>query len=285
VSPAPHAGDQNTGRDSKLKRLLIRPGAIGDTIVSLPALEFCRAEYTEVWSSVPLIQFADRVRSIASTGLDLLELGVDDRAGKDLRRFDSILSWYGTNRPEFRNCVADLPFTFFPALPADSKCHAVDFYMRQAGGPDGAVPRLDPGPVSKRDIIAIHPFSGSARKNWPLWAFAALTERLPLPVEFAAGPEETLEGARRFDDLWDLARWLAGARLYIGNDSGVSHLAAAVGTPVIAVFRTTDPAVWAPRGRAPVEIVLSEPDSHQEDAEIAGIARHAERLIELDHQT
>ena len=45
--------------------------------------------------------------------------------------------------------------------------------------------------------------------------------------------------------------WRAGsrsARVYIGNDSGITHLAAAVGTPVVAIFGPTDPAVWAPRG-------------------------------------
>ena len=63
------------------------------------------------------------------------------------------------------------------------------------------------------------------------------------------GPrEDELPGARRFDDLHDLACWLAGARVYIGNDSGPTHLAAAVGTPVVALFGPSDPAVWAPRG-------------------------------------
>ena len=53
-----------------MRRLLIRPGAIGDVIVSLPALEFLKAEYTEVWVPsplVPLIQFADKVVSIAAS--------------------------------------------------------------------------------------------------------------------------------------------------------------------------------------------------------------------------
>ncbi len=62
------------------------------------------------------------------------------------------------------------------------------------------------------------------------------------------GPEDELPGARRFEDLYELACWLAAARIYIGNDSGPTHLAAAVGTPVVALFGPTDPAVWAPRG-------------------------------------
>ena len=62
-------------------------------------------------------------------------------------------------------------------------------------------------------------------------------------------PEETLEGAERIDDLYELACWIARARLYIGNDSGISHLAAAVGTPSLAIFLSTDPRIWAPRGQ------------------------------------
>src|SRR5436305_14282645 len=58
-----------------MRRLIIRPGAIGDCIVSFPALESLRTEHTEAWVSspvAPLVQFADRVCPISSTGLDLL---------------------------------------------------------------------------------------------------------------------------------------------------------------------------------------------------------------------
>src|SRR6266436_9391519 len=62
-----------------VRRLVIRPGAIGDFIVSLPAIECLRADYFQVWTAsrnVPLVRFADRTRAIASTGLDLV--GVKD---------------------------------------------------------------------------------------------------------------------------------------------------------------------------------------------------------------
>jgi ADP-heptose:LPS heptosyltransferase len=111
----------------------------------------------------------------------------------------------------------------------------------------------------KRDFIAIHPFSGSPKKNWPLESFRQVAARLPLPAEFSAGPAEALDAAHRFDDVWQLARWLASARLYLGNDSGVSHLAAAVGTPAIAIFRASDPRVWGPRGRGGCVILEGEP--------------------------
>jgi heptosyltransferase III len=216
------------------RRLLIRPGAIGDVIVSLPELESARADYTEVWAprvTLPLIRFADRTRAIIDTGIELVGV-VEGVRVQALASFDSIYCWYGTNRPEFREAVRDLPFTFFPALPIERR-----------GIPRVSVPKA---PVA--DFAVIHPFSGSAKKNWPMENFHAVLRELQMPVEWSAGPEEKLDGATRFDDLYELACWIATARVYIGNDSGISHLAAAVGTPVVAIFISTDPEIWAPRG-------------------------------------
>lgn len=216
-------------------------------IVSLPALEWLRSDYTEVWVpriTVPLIQFADRVRAISSTGLDLLELGCGpDALLGDLRAFDSIVSWYGTGREEFRDAVAGLPFEFHAALPKHGDPHAVDFYCRQVGAPLGLSPRVSV-PRTQSGLVAIHPYSGSAKKNWPLERFTDLAGRLGA-AEFCEGPEE---GTHRFPDLGTLAAWLGGAAAYIGNDCGISHLAAAVGCSVVALFGPTDPRVWAPRG-------------------------------------
>ena len=102
-----------------MRRLLIRPGAIGDVILSLPALEAARAEYTEVWAPrpvLPLIRFADRTRAIIDTGIERVGV-VNGVWVPELDTFDSIHSWYGFNRPEFREALAHLPVTFFPALP------------------------------------------------------------------------------------------------------------------------------------------------------------------------
>jgi len=240
-----------------MRRLVIRPGAIGDLVLSLPALESLRTAYLEVWVSgpnVPLIRFADRARSIVSTGLDLL--GVTDPPAHlldQLRSFDSIVSWYGANRPEFREVVDSLglPFTFHQALPVGSAAqHATDFYLEQVSGPAGAIAHI-PCDAARERFAVIHPFSGSPRKNWPLEKFRALARGLEraMPVHWCAGREDPpLAGAVRIDDLYELACWLARASLYIGNDSGITHLAAAVGTPVLALFGPTNPAVWAPRG-------------------------------------
>jgi ADP-heptose:LPS heptosyltransferase len=71
-----------------------------------------------------------------------------------------------------------------------------------------------------------------------------------MPVYWCAGSDDPpLEGTVvRIEDLYSLARWLARARLYVGNDSGITHLAAAAGAPVLALFGPSDPEIWAPRG-------------------------------------
>jgi heptosyltransferase III len=235
------------------RRLLIRPGAIGDCIVSLPAMEFLKSDHTEVWTAgqnVPLIRFADRVRSILSTGIDAFPPRLEALAG-----FDEIVSWYGANRPEFREAVAGFPVRFLDALPQDeAHVHAVDFYMRQVGGPDGAIPYIA-CPRSDDGFVAVHPFSGSPKKNWV--RFAELAASAPFPLRFCVSPEQHWPGAVQFDDLYDLARWLATSSLYVGNDSGISHLAAAVGVPTVAIFQASKPAVWGPRGRAGVTVLHS----------------------------
>ncbi len=240
-----------------LTRLLIRPGAIGDFIVSLPALESLRADFTEVWcagQNVPLAGFADAAQSIVAAGLDRLGLLPSEDVVERLRGFDSIVSWYGANNPEFRGMVEklELPFRFLPALP-DGSGHAVDFYNAQArqlgAEPLSRFPRIE-CPAGPRTFAVIHPFASNLAKRAPMAVFDAAARKLgeSMPVHWLCGPEEVLARAVRFDDLYELGCWLAQARMFVGNDSGISHLAAAVGTPVRAFFRVTEPRVWAPRG-------------------------------------
>src|SRR6266496_3517121 len=130
-----------------MRRLVIRPGGIGDFIVSLPAIECLKTDYLEVWThrrTVPLVRFADRVRAIDSTGIELT--GVMQGPPGELGSFDEIVSWYGSNRSEFREAVEGMPFRFLAALPAEGAgMHAADFYMDQVGGTLGAIPRIDCG--------------------------------------------------------------------------------------------------------------------------------------------
>jgi len=216
-----------------VRTLLIAPGAIGDCIMRFPAMEALRSGYTEVWISrpvVPLVLFADRVRALADTGIDRVGLpGVNAPALRAFEGFDRIVSWYGSAREDFRAAVSGLPFEFYPAL---------------ATAPPVDVPRIAlRGP--RHGAVIAHPFSGSAKKNYP--GFADIAREFP-SIQWTCGPEEHWPGAVRFECLGELARWISGASLFIGNDSGITHLAAALGVRTIALFGPTDPAIWCPPG-------------------------------------
>jgi heptosyltransferase III len=108
--------------------------------------------------------------------------------------------------------------------------------------------------------VAVHPGSGSPAKNWPLPRFAALAEAVSCgrPWLLVEGPAEigSLETLRRVPGARVasgvpprvLGAALARAGTYVGNDSGVTHLAASWGAPVLALFGPTDPRSWAPVG-------------------------------------
>lgn len=253
-----------------IRRLLIRPGAVGDFIVSLPALESLRADYTEVWcasQNVALARFADSAQSVVASGLDRVGLLPAEEVVRFLRSFDSIVSWYGTHNPEFRELVGklELPFRFLPSLPSGRQ-HSVEFYLNQArelgAAPRSRFPEIQ-CPAAERTFAVIHPFASSARKRAPMALFEESASRLStkMPVHWLCGPEEKLENAVEIGDLYELACWLRRARIFVGNDSGISHLAAAVGTPVQAFFRITDPRTWAPRGPS-VNTIGLEPRMH-----------------------
>jgi ADP-heptose:LPS heptosyltransferase len=106
------------------------------------------------------------------------------------------------------------------------------------------------------DFVALHPGSGSRRKNWPVDRFADATCRLSSGESWllVLGPAEDdvvpLPGAvaARGWPLRTLGAVLGRAGLFLGNDSGMAHLAAACGTKTLALFGPTDPAQWAPVG-------------------------------------
>jgi heptosyltransferase III len=241
----------NPGRvNATHKSLFIRPGAIGDFVVSLPALQHLRTPYTEVWcaeQNVPLARFADRAVSIGAAGLNRIGVLPADDVFERLRAFDDIFSWYGTANDDFRQAVSGLPFRFFEAIPPPGcGMNASEFFCSQVGAPDG-LPAIDTGSRRREDVVLLHPFASNPAKRWPLKHFRTLAGMLGTTA-WCAGPDEPLAGAVRIKDLFELACWIGRARAYVGNDSGITHLAAAVGTPVVALFGPTDPVIWSPRG-------------------------------------
>ncbi len=114
-----------------------------------------------------------------------------------------------------------------------------------------------------QEIVALHPGAGSRKKAWPAARFAALARALAgeskklLIIEGPADEAAVTEVRAGLKDIpyllvqdlpiTKLAALLSFVSLFIGNDSGVSHLAAALKKPTIALFGPTDPYVWAPR--------------------------------------
>ncbi|MGH9663036.1 MAG: glycosyltransferase family 9 protein [Bryobacteraceae bacterium] len=110
-------------------------------------------------------------------------------------------------------------------------------------------------PVSSAPYAVIHPFASAPDKTWPAERFRetaqALAERRGLEPVFLAGPGDDASpfGAWRIFQSLPLAKVknvIAGASLFLGNDSGPAHMAAAFGVPVVALFGSSDPVVWAP---------------------------------------
>jgi Glycosyltransferase family 9 (heptosyltransferase) len=109
-------------------------------------------------------------------------------------------------------------------------------------------------------FFALHPGSGSPKKNWPAERFLTLVDRVrpPEPWLAVSGPADVdvVEPFRRRTGcllveglpVRTLGALLGAAAVYVGNDSGVTHLAAAWHTPTVALYGPTDARVWSPEG-------------------------------------
>lgn len=269
------------------KILVIRGGAIGDFILTLPVLAALRRQfhdaYLEVLGYTHIIQLAtagglvNQARSIEARPLagffarhgELAEELVDY-----FSEFDLILSYlydpdliFQTN---VRRCTP-AQFIVGPHRPNEAeKVHATQVYLkpleRLAIFDADPVPHLSvapPAPVLNQ--LALHPGSGSERKNWPEAHWAGLLQALLGSTHFdlllvggeaegerlqrlaAALPPQRTRLARNLP-LSQLARRLAGCAGFIGHDSGVSHLAAALGLPALLLWGETLEEIWRPPG-------------------------------------
>lgn len=161
-----------------------------------------------------------------------------------------------------------------PRPPADQRIHVTEHaltYIRECGllpeserTPAETEEPSAAAPVEKNrsTTVLIHPGAGSPRKRWPLSGFrevALQLEALRLSPEFVIGPAEqdllpALAGrsatVHHPAGSLDLLALLRSAAAYIGNDSGVSHLAAWAGVPSVVIFGPSDPVRWRPRGQS-----------------------------------
>lgn len=138
--------------------------------------------------------------------------------------------------------------------------------------------------------VVMHPGAGSPSKCWPAEWFLELASHLhtpggePMQTVFIVGPVEVEQwGPHRLDALqsrravisWPpltaLAGLLSGAWAFVGNDSGPSHLAAAAGTPTVAIFGPTNPVHFAPLG--PRVSVVHADNEHLADLGVSRVLR------------
>ena len=231
---------------------------LGETYSPDTALVACLL-HDSLWQTTVLPDFlleADRLFIFGQTGSRLLAQRLSER-------LEASVSWIQS----------------FPASK-DAHIHVSDFLRNQLnnlGLPIHGKPITLSPPVSEKEAawdllrqygisskpVFVHPGSGSRAKVWPLRNWHGLLDwlgrELPAQTLLSVGPaDEYLDefsaamrqaGIPIISGLTPLrlCALLSLCRLYIGSDSGVSHLAAAAGIPTISIFGPTDPQVWAPR--------------------------------------
>lgn len=266
------------------RALVIRGGALGDFLLTLPVLASLREAapdsrveilaYPAVAELARACGLADEARSIEYGGLagffargSVLEPGLRDY----FDRFDLVISYlYDPDGIFAENVGACGAARFVQGLhrPRETS-HAIDQLaepLASLGLPLSAraVRLRMKGPATENPVLALHPGSGSPAKNWPAENWRAVAAELLaahpharlaiIGGEADAAAVDALRGvggpgrSEHWENLplSDLASRLAGTMLYLGHDTGVSHLAAAAGPPCLLLFGPSDPGVWAP---------------------------------------
>ena len=262
--------------------VVFRGGALGDIVLTLPILGALRAFYPGCFITLfaPYPQatlaagYADRVVDLNSAsllGLFNPDALLPDAVLKYLRA-DLTISYLSdpgkvSESRLLRSKTAKfLQGPFRLDLERRSAVEQLARPLRALGiGSFDPIPRLT-GLSAERfpARLAIHPGSGSPKKNWPLNHWAQFLARLTSSFDdvlLVSGEADTeiaeaikplipVEKLRPCANrsLSDVVAELSQATLFIGHDSGVTHVAAATGIRTIALFGPTDPIIWAPNG-------------------------------------
>jgi heptosyltransferase III len=240
--------------------LVLRPGALGDTLLAVPALRALRRAFRPL----TLAAHASTARLLAAVGEVDRGLAFDDPSLAWLFRADGIadepvVAWLSA--AAVRTAVQQSALVA-PSRPSGTE-HTAHYLLRTLA-PLGIDASFDDRPLAVTPIVSdevlVHPGSGSPAKNWPPERFAAVIRALDAPVRLVVGEADAAAGGAiesllgralpRLDvpTLEELAARLAGCRAYVGNDSGVSHLAGLCGAHTVALFGPTNPEIWRPIG-------------------------------------
>jgi ADP-heptose:LPS heptosyltransferase len=264
------------------------PGALGDFICFLPALTqlaklapvdlLARREFAAIVPKLVNVSSAERYEVRRLFAPDACQ---DERLQRFFSGYAAVYSWLGSRQSAFVDQLCNLSngrARVFPFRPSGGPSHQTDYYLSCLNLPAvGALPLVEllPEAISwcqqfwtrhrlrERPVLAIGPGSGAREKNWPEEYYLAAArwwrERTGGDVIVLVGPvEEERGGIDQLSahsvvacglELSQLAALLSRCVLYLGNDSGVSHLAAAVGVRTVTLFGPSDEREWAPRGR------------------------------------
>ena len=292
--------------------LIMHQGAIGDFILSLPAIAAFRFHYPRasitIWGHTEILRlissspYSDETSSLEQPGLALFyaEQGFETTfLAERFTSFDVICVFGGKQQSPFvanlKKAGVEKVYHIFTFPPPESKTHVIEFQSSQLSALDlplkTTVPKLllsesagrnatrffKQAGIDKHTLtVALHLGSGSIKKAWQVHSFAALARKLRsnhgAQIIVPVGPADTKVSKDYFKimsspgsipiknlPLDELAAILKQCSLYVGNDSGITHLASAVGTPVVALFGPTDSQVWGPRGKC-VSILFGKTD-------------------------
>lgn len=271
--------------------LVIRGGAIGDFVLTLPALRLlregfpdCRIEivgYRHICSIAEGRFYADAVRSIEyapMAGFFNPRAELDPELSAYFASFGQVISYLfdpdGFFQGNLKRCgvknllcgdprISDsLPAARQLAKPLESLALYLEDSSAEIFPSEADITEAERLLAGYRNpLVAVHPGSGSPKKNWPLEAWRQLitdleSEGVTVVVVSGESDNENIAGLKavfgtRLLFLNHLPLHVLGAVLqrcdfFIGHDSGISHLAAAAGTECLLLFGPTDPAVWAP---------------------------------------
>lgn len=296
--------------------LILRPGAIGDALLTFPVLAALRTTHQNphiTFVSNPAViplatawRLAEQVYDFGDTRWSELFSPTGIRQPDSLalvQRANQVICWLrddnGTVRRNLQAAGAKNIIIAPSKPPENGSIHIVDHLARTAGlqNVGGPLAHLTNKALpSPHRPIAIHPGSGAARKCWPAASFSAIIHallRLDHHVLLLTGPAETerlqdvITALSRLSDRTTLASSTANERLlssdrrnscevlenapllevakrlqqckaYLGNDSGITHLAALLGIPTLALFGPSNPATWRPIGPR-VEVIREQP--------------------------
>jgi ADP-heptose:LPS heptosyltransferase len=259
---------------------LIRLRSLGDCVLTTPAIHLLRSARPDLRIAVVV---EDRFREIYEGNPDI-DVILPPWL-RDVRAFqpDLCLNLHGGTRSarltalsgaRFRAGFAHFPnrFVYNVRIPTAQKILGVDRKVHTAehvasalfhlGVPRREIPRarLFATPLPPR--VVLHPFASAPEKTWPAAHFIMLAERLRTTVVFIGGAIDDLTPFRNFETaagapVSHIKALLAGAPLFVGNDSGPAHMAAAFGVPSLVMFAASDPVIWGP-WRTPAETIVAD---------------------------